>query len=104
MLLQRRANHGGGAAEARARAGPVIARPIPQSSTPSTNGFPMTVLFHFDENSFSQDPGCEPPVRFDTAALSGLSPFATARTHCRDGLLLSAAFARKHARTGDVSN
>jgi hypothetical protein len=58
----------------------------------------------FRRKLFSQEAGREPPVLFDTADLSGLYPLATARAHCRDGFLLSAAFARKHARAADVSN
>jgi hypothetical protein len=61
-------------------------------------------MLDFRRKPFSQEAGCEPPVLFDTATLSGLYPFATASAHCRDGFLLSAAFARKHARTADVSN
>jgi hypothetical protein len=71
------------------------------SSTPSAIGFQMT---DFRRELFSQEAGREPPVLFGTAALSGLYPFATARAHCRGGFLLSAVFARKHARAGDVSN
>jgi hypothetical protein len=71
------------------------------SPTPSVIGFQMT---DFRRKLFSQETGRAPPVLFDTAVLSSLYPFATARTHCRDGFLLSAAFARKHARAADVSN
>jgi hypothetical protein len=58
----------------------------------------------FRRKLFSQEADREPPVLFGTAALSGLYPFATARAHDRNGFLLSAAFARKHARASDVSN
>jgi hypothetical protein len=49
-----------------------------KSSTPSASGLPM---LHFQRKPFSQEAGRTPPVRFDTADLSGLYPFATARAH-----------------------
>ena len=41
----------------------------------------------FRRKLFSQEAGCEPPVLFDTAGLSGLYPFATVRAHHRNGFL-----------------
>jgi hypothetical protein len=50
------------------------------SSTPSAIGFQMN---DFRRKLISQEAGREPPVRFDTATLSGLYPFATVRAqHC----------------------
>jgi hypothetical protein len=54
------------------------------SSTPSAIGFQMT---DFRRKHFSQEARREPPVHFDTAGLSGLYPFATIRTHHRNGFL-----------------
>jgi hypothetical protein len=54
------------------------------SSTPSAIGFQMT---DFRRKPFSQEAGCDPPVLFGTAALSGLYPFATARSHDRNRFL-----------------
>ena len=93
------------------------------SSTPSAIGFQMT---DFRRKLFLQEADREPSVLFDTAGLSCLYPFATARAqHCNGflrrvnavasgfaacaaaievGRRLSAAFARKHARAADVSN
>jgi hypothetical protein len=98
--LQRCGNHGGGAVRACADAGPDIAQRVTGIVDPSAIGFQMN---DFRRKLFSQEAGREPPVLFDTADLSGLYPLATARAHCRDGVL-SAAFARKHARAADVSN
>jgi len=55
-----------------------------KSSTTSANGLPM---LHFRRKPFSQEAGRTPPVRFDTANLSGLYPFATARAHHCNGFL-----------------
>ena len=41
----------------------------------------------FRRKPFSQEAGCEPPVLFDTADLSGLYPFATVSAHHRSGFL-----------------
>jgi hypothetical protein len=91
--------------EARFARAPMVDRILQSRSltspTPSVIGFQMT---DFRRKLSSQETGRAPPVPFDTADLSGLYPFATMRTHGRDGLLLSAAFARKHARAADVSN
>ena len=60
------------------------------SSTPSAIGFQMT---DFQRKLFSQEAGREPSALFGTAGLSGLYPFATARTDDRTGILR-----RVHAR------
>jgi hypothetical protein len=52
------------------------------SSIPSAIGFQMN---DFRRKLFSQEARREPPVRFDTAGLSGLYPFATARAHHCNG-------------------
>jgi len=54
------------------------------SSTSSTIGFQMT---SFQRKPFSREAGCELPVLFDTANLSGLYPFATASAHLCNGFL-----------------
>jgi hypothetical protein len=41
----------------------------------------------FRRKLFSREASREPPVRFDTAGLPGLYPFATARADCRNGFL-----------------
>jgi len=51
---------------------------LSKSSTTSANGL---LMLHFRRKPFSQEAGCTPPVRFDTATLSGLYPFATASAH-----------------------
>jgi hypothetical protein len=93
---------------------------LTESSTVSTHGLPM---LNFQLNFLSLGAPSETPDLFDTATLSGLYLFATARTGHRSGFPLhadaghltaegaievgrrpSAAFARKQARAGDVSN
>jgi hypothetical protein len=69
-----------------------------KSSTPSANGLPM---LHFRRKPFSQEAGRAPPVRFDTADLSGLYPFATAGAHhCKSFLrrvnAVTSGFAWRH--------
>src|SRR5262245_24625878 len=54
----------------------------------SANGLPMSFcLGFFRGNLFSQRVDRKAAVRFGTAALSGLSPFATVSDHVRAGFL-----------------
>jgi hypothetical protein len=67
---------------------PMVDRILQSSSLASPAlsaiGFQMT---DFRRKHFSQEARREPPVHFDTAGLSGLYPFATIRTHHRNGFL-----------------
>jgi len=67
---------------------PMLDRILQSSSlaslAPSAIGFQMT---DFRRRNFSQEARREPPVHFDTAGQSGLYPFATTRTHHRNGFL-----------------
>jgi hypothetical protein len=82
IALQLRGNHGAGVVRVCADGGPDIAKPALASSTPSAIGFQMT---NFQRKPISQEAGRTLPVRFDTADLSGLYPFATASAHhCND--------------------
>jgi hypothetical protein len=79
-----RGNHGGVVVGACADAGPDIAKQVAGIVDPSAIGFQMN---DFRRKLFSQEARREPAVRFDTAGLSGLYPFATVRPHERNGFL-----------------
>jgi hypothetical protein len=75
-------NHGECAVRAGADAGPDIAKQVVGIVDPSAIGFQMN---DFRRKLFSQAARRVPPVRFDTAGLSGLYPFATVGAHHRNG-------------------